>query len=746
MTFADRTGSWPIFCLRASALWWLSIALGAAGPTDSPTDIGSVRATGGPADSDSTQPAPGSAAAIAPSHPPLDAAQPTSVIGSNYIQNSTVPTQTYDNAIKFSPSVQNIEPTGAGLQQDFQETIRGFRYTQFNSTFDELVLPGTTSSFAPQPAAYFLGHDIASVAVDRGPGTASQIGYATFGGTVATTLTTPSNTFQINPYSTFGSWGVNLEGLRIDSGAIPELGGARGLLDSSHEEGNGYLTGTSTIRNNTYAKIEVPIDDNTVITAVGMYDYARTHTPYGATLGQIQTLGANYALNGDPSSQAYSGYNSDNYYTDFDYLGVKSVFGDGWAIDDKLYTVSYYHNGTSGLDPNGTTPNLTGTFFLNGVKTNLVNAVPGITNHSDFRAVGNTFRLSKDTEYGQIRTGLWLDYNAGSSYKASIDLSAHGVTYTKSAGGTPFKSLYNTTLTTVQPYLEFAATPLPGLTVTPGIKFTYVSRGLDATIIGSAPSTAPSNQSWSAVQPAIDAHYQIMKNWVAYVQVAEGFLAPPLNALLVPAANAPSSLKPEQTINYQIGTTFQNERFSAGFDMYYINFQNYIASQTNSVGTIFTNNGGAVFKGIEAEGTAKLTHGLSLYGNATLNDATYDGSGFPVALNPRSTAAAGPILQRDGVYGSLLWKYIGPQYLLDGSGPFSHPSVPIKGFNDVDFSAGYTLTLPQFNNKSLNFRVSILNLFNNHSLIGLIGTTAANEPLYATNPGRGVFFSISAAL
>jgi iron complex outermembrane receptor protein len=406
----------------------------------------------------------------------------------------------------------------------------------------------------------------------------------------------------------------------------------------------------------------------------------------------------------------------------------------------------YYHNGTSGLDPNGTTPNLSGTIFLNGVKTQVTNDVPGLTNHSDFRAFGNMFRLTKDTDYGQIRTGLWLDYNVASSYKASIDLSDNGVTYTKTAGGTPFKSLYNTSLTTVQPYLEFAATPLPGLTITPGIKFTYVSRGLDASIIGGAPSTAPSSQSWSAVQPAIDAHYKIMQGWVAYAQVAEGFLAPPLNALLVPAANAPSALKPEQTLNYQIGTTYQNDRISAGFDMYYINFQNYIASQTNAVGTIFTNNGSAVFKGIEAEATVKLGQGVSLYGNATLNDATFDGSGFPVALNPRSTAAAGPIFQRNGVFGSLLWKYIGPQYVLDGSGPFSHPSFPIKGYNDVDFSAGYTLALPQLNNRSLNFRVSVLNIFNDHSLTGIIGTTAANDALFATNPGRGVFFSVSAAM
>ena len=45
---------------------------------------------------------------------------------------------------------------------------------------------------------------------------------------------------------------------------------------------------------------------------------------------------------------------------------------------------------------------------------------------------------------------------------------------------------------------------------------------------------------------------------------------------------------------------------------------------------IFSNNGGAVFRGIEAEGTVALTHGVAIYANATANDAYYNGSGFPV--------------------------------------------------------------------------------------------------------------------
>jgi hypothetical protein len=67
------------------------------------------------------------------------------------LKNNTPASENFDNTIQISPSVNNVEPTGVGPQQNFQGTIRGLRYTQFNNTCDGLVLPGSTGNLAPQP-------------------------------------------------------------------------------------------------------------------------------------------------------------------------------------------------------------------------------------------------------------------------------------------------------------------------------------------------------------------------------------------------------------------------------------------------------------------------------------------------------------------------------------------------------------------------------------------------------------------
>jgi len=734
---------------RRAALIGASLLLTAAGPSaiaqenaqentqqNTRTDLGEidVRAARDIAD----PPAPGTAAYSAPSRAPLDAKQPTSVVGQEFISRDIIPTQNYDSIIRYTPSVQNVEPVGPGLQQNFYETIRGFTYKQYNTTFDGIVVPGTVTSFAPQSGAYFMAHDIGSVEVDRGPGTASTIGYATFGGTVSIRTKPPADTFTVNPYVSGGSYNTHLEGVQLDSGALPRLGGARGFADIEALDSDGYLTGTSTRRRNAFIKFEAPIGASNTVTFVAVGNTSFTHTPIGATIAQINLLGANYGLNNDPRSQAYSSYNVDYYSTDFEYVKINSDLGAGFKLEDTPYTASYFHHGLVGLDPNGTSANLTGTYFLNGAATRLTNEVPGRAVHSDFRDVGNILRVTKDTSLGQARVGLWLDHNSANAYRTNVLLSAGDAPYTKTATATPYDYRYRTGLTTVQPYIEFAATPLPGLVITPGLKYTSTTRDLNAPINQGTKVSAQFSKTYDALQPSIDARYTVNPSLVGYVQVAKGFLAPPLGVL---QTTAPQQLNPQETTNYQVGGTWQRPGYTLSADAYWIDFSNKISSQTVNGTTLYFNGGGAVYRGIELEGTVRMLPGLSLYANGTINDASYNTTGIRVAATPEKTAAIGPLYDKDGLSALLIAKYIGFQYGQDT--PVN--AYPIKPYATVDFAAGYTL--PILNRRKLDFRLNVNNLFDNHSLTFLNQLAADGKTgLYFTNPGRSVFFSVSASL
>jgi iron complex outermembrane receptor protein len=743
--------AWPALAQQATAP--AQQAPSQQAPSQQAQDIGSVNATAPRVSltpgTEFPVPAPGTAAYVAPSRSPLEASQPTSVVGKNFIDHSTIPAQNYDELIKFTPSLMNIQPAGPVSQQNYGESIRGFQYNQINTTFDGIVLPGGPSNFAPQSAAYFTSHPLGSVVVERGPGTASQIGYATFGGTIGMLSKAPSTAFSVNPYGTLGSFSQQQAGLEIDTGAQPRLGGGLGFIDLSRLTTDAYLTGVTTDRSNGFLKWEQPIGESTVLTFAGMLNDSYGHTAYGSTLKQIDTLGPNYGLNFNPRSQANAGYNTDIYDTDFEYLRLRSDLGHGVGIDQTLYTASYFRHGTEGADPNGTTPNLNGKIYIDNKPVIVSNDVPGVSKHNDFRDWGSISRATYDTSAGQARVGIWYDYVDNGVYRTRIDFNQGGQAYTTKLNANPYNQMYNDTLTTVQPYVEFAWKPIPNLTITPGLKFTSVTRDLNVQVLsGAAPGQTDHN--WSDVLPAIDAHYQLRPNWVVYAQIAEGFLAPPLSTL---QSSTPGTVTPQTTTNYQIGTTYQVDRFTVGADGYYIPFNNFITSQTNSNGTLYSNQGGALYKGLEFEGTVRIVPGVSIYGNATLNSATFD-DGQSIYQAPQRTAAFGPIIDRhdvlkqeDEIYASLLWKNIGKQYGQNNNTPTGPVAAyPINPYNTIDFAANYTL--PILNGRKVRLGVNLFNLLNDKSLIGLAGTTSGTPtlPLYWTNPGRSVFVTLSVTL
>ena len=530
------------------------------------------------------------AAQEAPTVAPLDAIQPTSVISQDFIQKNLPPSTNYDEAIKFSPSVFDTAPNGPGLAESQNISIRGFQDGQFNVTFDGIPWQDS-NDFTHHSTSYLMAHDLGAISVDRGPGTAATIGNATFGGTVGVLSKAPSNEFGITPYVSYGSFNTTVYGGEVDSGEIDQTGGTRVLLDAEGLSSAGTLSNMGQDRKNIFLKAVQPLGANTTLTFAAMYNHIHQGISLGTTAAQIAQFGPNFGLSRDPTSQNYFGYNFDQIATDFEYVDLQSDFGDGWSFDGKAYTYGYFHHGFNGEDPNGEFPNGT---VVNGVS--YPNDVPGQALINSYRSVGTIARVTKEFSSGDMKAGVWYDHQSNFRSLTEVDMSRGlapnsdpdtGVAYTtNSLTGFGIDRLLRQSLDSAQPYLQFDWMPIDGLTLTPGVRYTYFNRYVNATVnVKTEAQQAPYNQSFGQTLPSFEAHYNFSTQWSAYAQAAEGFLAPNENFFNF-ANPAAGDFSPEKTWNYQAGTAAQLDNLAISADVYYIDFTNFITTTTVGGNTV----------------------------------------------------------------------------------------------------------------------------------------------------------------
>ena len=677
---------------------------------------------------------PQSAPYQAPTQAPVDAVQPTSVITHQYMENNVPLTGNYDNAISIAPSVSTVSPNGAGLMEAQAVSIRGFQDGQYNVTFDGIPW-SDSNDFTHHTTSYFMAHDLGEISVDRGPGTASTIGNATFGGTVSILSKDPSPTQLRQIYGGFGSFGTGSYGAEFDTGAIASANGATGFVDAEGLTSNGYLTNVALDRQNVFSKFIVPVSDNTTVTFVAMYNTLHQNTSWGATKAQIAKYGPSFALSTDPTNQNYYGYNYDLIQTDMEYIGVTSELAYGITLDNKLYTYGYTHHGFSGEDVNGNTANGT---------TYGANNVPGTAMQNNNRSFGDVLRLQKDFAFGDIKTGVWIDHQADHRQQYEVDMSNGMAPNYLVNGTTAIDRMMDDTLDTVQPYLQVDFKPIDGLTISPGIKYNWFQRYLNAPVNQGTGTPLTTTATYAQATPSLSVNYQLTSNTSVYAQVAQGFLAPNLN-LLYSANPKASKVSPQRSWNYQAGAVYHSDRLTLSGDVYFIDFSNFIGSSTTGGLKTFFNDGGVIYKGIEAEATYYVGHGLSLYGNASANSAKQKRSVTnpnPTLIpnTPDSTAAGGVIYNEGNIYASLLEKWVGAQY--GGGAPIANTD-PYATLN-----AAIAYTKKKADGPSWlpvgTYRLSMDNLFDTHVITGNNGTTGdGSTGLYWTMPGRTIFATAS---
>ncbi|GLQ87134.1 TonB-dependent receptor [Dyella flagellata] len=665
------------------------------------------------------------------------ATQPQSIIGSTYIQENVPPTGDYTDVAAIAPSVYTVTPNGSGLMEAAVVSIRGFQDGQYNVTFDGIPWMDS-NDFTHHSTSYFTNQETGSVVVDRGPGTASTLGNATFGGTITVDSISPEDKFNVHPYISFGSWDTAVEGARIDTGSFTSSG-TNAVINLQNNESDGYLTYAGQRRQSVFAKVVQPLGENTTLTFAAMWNKLNQYVPFGATKAQIAQYGINYALNNDPTSQAYYRYNEDKINTNMAYIGLHSAFA-GWTIDNKVYTYGYNHFGFNGEDPNGETPN--GTFYS-------LTDVPGQHMRNTNRSWGDIFRLAKEIGPGEVRTGVWYDHQDDIRWLYEFDDTLNLLNPVVNPGAATLQLAsadrrMTDTLVTIQPFVEYQWNITDNAYLVGGVKYNNFKRNIDAPVNQKTGTPLTYSKDWNATLPSLAFHYAFTSNWTAYAQWAKGYLAPNLNLFYVPNPVASdSAVAPEKTTNIQLGTTWSSDRLTLSGDIYKINFNNFVQKHNVAGISEFYNGGGVHYKGIELEGAYVLGGGFSVYANGSLNRAIQTTDNQWNANTPHKTAALGFTYSKGPIYASLVDKFIGRTYYTANA----ENDTRIGGYAVTNFAASYTFDPRITSVKDFKIGFQINNLFNNTTINSLAGTTGADStPLYFTIPARNFNFTVSADL
>ncbi len=731
--------------MRASILPTL---LGASCLAFAPS-IASAQTTAAPSDIDGDGIAEGSMIVVTATRPnevapvtaSLNTTQPQSIVSRSFIQDSLPTTADFNQIALIAPSVSNFNGVnGVGLSES-KAVLRGFQDAEYNITYDGVPF-GDQNDPTHHSNTFFPSNTIETVVVDRGPGNASQLGQATFGGNFNLFSREPRDTESYEFLGSYGSFNTFVGQAFLESGAVDQLGGAKFVVSGQYVKTDGRLSYSPYQQTNLFAKASIPIGPDVTLTLLATANRNRFNQAdnNGATLAQVAQFGKDYALNNDPNSPQYFGYNRTTKTTDFYIAKLEANLAPGSVFENRAYTYKYDNQTLSALDVTGGTPN--SVTLSNG--TTKTFGIPGYTKVNKYRVYGDIAKVKVDVaSFGTLTLGAWIEWSDTFRGQTDFNLLNGAFDYREKVVTAPATAVVpgvttpryirydqNSAINQTQEFAEFELRPFEGLKITPGIKHIDFNRQIDAVVNQTTRYAQKIRSNYSATLPFLTVNYQAADGLALYGQYAQGFQAPFLNTLYVANPGA-SSLEPQRSTNFQLGGVYHGSRLSLDIDVYSINFTNKVVSQvspTPGVGTIFVNLGGALYRGIEGQVTYALPGGFAVFANASLNDAKVKSTPrTQIARAPFMTAAAGVIYKNGPIRFSVTDKFTGTQYASEGE-PAAYRIAP---YHNVIASASYDFGIVR-----AGIKVSDLLDSTRVTSISKGSTTAFDQ--YSFQPGRQI--------
>ncbi|WP_331538016.1 TonB-dependent receptor [Phenylobacterium sp.] len=658
--------------------------------------------------------APSGAVVAAPVKTSLAATQPQSIIDRKTIDQFIPATSDYTQIVNLSPSVSGTGTNGPGLGEA-KATLRGFQDGQYNVTYDGIPW-GDANGPTHHSTSFFPSSTIGAVVVDRGPGEASQLGVASFGGSINLFSPEVSHVMGGSQSVTGGSWNTWMAVTKLSTGDIDRLNGAHALFNFQELTTEGYLSYSGAKAYNQLVRAVFPLWEGWDLTVLGTWNYTKVYTNdnTGSTLTQVALYGKNYALNNDPATPNYYKYNLVTKHTYFNYAKLTGDVTSTLKLENTLYSYYYKNDTESALDPTLSPADIAAKTGLQitqvpGGKPVVNGHVPGYTKLNVYKIYGDILHLNQELPFGVIKAGLWWEHadtgpRARYDYDATLGRGPNGYTVDyrqKVLAGVPQFLEYdqNSGWDQYEPFVDVLWRVTPQLTVAPGLKYVSEKLSVDSDVNQKSRLPFHDSKTFKKTLYFLTANYKVRENLAVYAQYATGFLIPDISA--TQAVNPRlTDLKPQESTNYQAGVVYHGGKLTLDADVYWIDFTNKVQTVTVGTETVNYNLGGARYKGVEGAVTFAATDNIFLFANGSINSAKALGAsstiagvpvviagGMQIANAPKSTATVGVLFQNEDWSISLSDKHVGEQWAAEGE----PAAYRIAAYDSADLSVTYRL-------------------------------------------------------
>lgn len=650
--------------------------------------------------------------ATAPVKAPLESTEPRSIIDRKAIDQFIPVTADYTQIVNLAPSMSGTSFGGPGLFEA-KSTLRGFKDGEYNVTYDGIPW-GDANGPTHHSTSFFPSSTIGAVVVDRGQGEASQLGVATFGGSVNIFSPEVSHEMGGSQSLTVGTWDTLMSVTKLNTGDIDKFNGAHLLFNFQELSTKGALSLNKAKATNQLIRGVFPLWDSWKLTVLGTWNYTRIHTNdnFGATLTQVGLYGKNFALDNNPANPTYYGYNLVTKHTYFNYAKLNGDVTPSLHLEDTVYSYYYKNDTESALDPTLSPTDIANKTSLQitqvpGGKPVVNGHVPGYTKLNVYKIYGDILHLDQDLSFGKIKAGIWLetaDTGPRARYDYDATTSTIGTAYVvdyrqKVVAGVPqwVEYVQYSGWHQYEPFVDFEWKPTAQLTITPGLKFLHERIFVNSDVNQSSRQPFHGSKTFEKTLYFLTGNYKVQENLSVYAQYATGFLVPDISATQKVNPNL-NDLEPQESTNYQAGVVYNGSRFSFDADVYNIDFKNKLQSTTVGTETVFFNLGGATYKGVEGSLTYQATDNVFLFANGSINSAKAQGAtttlggvpfvvagGKQIAGAPKSTAAVGAYYQDANWIVSLVDKYVGEAWAAEGE----PDAYKISAYHSADLTVTY---------------------------------------------------------